>query len=115
MGTGRVGIKEVRDVRDVSSDPVYRIKTYSCASCSVSRGSGVGWSLLLFARREKSELSDASDLELDTRDLRGELGSVVTRAESVLNMMHAIEGEMGGVIEIIVGGNNECCKIVLRS
>ena len=57
---------------------MYRIKTYSCASCSVSRGSGVGWSLLLFARREKSELSEASDLELDTRDLRGELGSVVT-------------------------------------
>ena len=94
---------------------MYRIKTYSCASCSVSSGSGVGWSLLLFARREKSELSDASDLELDTRDLRGELGSVVTWADSVLNMMHAIEGEMGGVIEIIVGGNNECCKIVLRS
>ena len=86
-------------IRDVSiRERVYSIKTYSCASCSISSGSGVGWSLRLFARREKSELSEASDLELDTRDLRGEGGSVVTRlgVVSVLNMRHAIEGEMGG-------------------
>ena len=77
---------------------MYIIKTYSCASCSISSGSGVGWSLRLFARREKSELSEASDLELDTRDLRGELVTLVTRlgVASVLNMKHAIEGEMGG-------------------
>ena len=99
-------------VSDVSiRDRVYSIKTYSCASCSISSGSGVGWSLRLLARREKSELSEASDLELDTRDLRGEGGSVVTRLGevSVLNMRHAIEGEMGGigVTSSIVSGNKQ--------
>lgn len=89
---------------------MYSIRTYSCASCSISSGSGVGWSLRLFARREKSELSEASDLELDTRDLRGELVSVVTRLGevSVLNMKHAIEGEMGGhQIDIMDSGNKQ--------
>ena len=65
----------------------------------------------MLARREKSELSEASDLELDTRDLRGEGGSVVTRlgVVSVLNMRHAIEGEMG-VIRVtlsIVSGHKQ--------
>ena len=97
---------------------MYSIRTYSCASCSISSGSGVGWSLRLFARREKSELSEASDLELDTRDLRGELGSVVTRLGevSVLNMKHAIalRGKWGvnRVTLWTVGTNNECCKIL---
>ena len=71
-------------VSDVSiRDRVYSIKTYSCASCSISSGSGLGCSLLLLARRENSELSEASDLELDTLDLRGEGGSVVKRLEEV--------------------------------
>ena len=74
---GREGWDSIRDVS--VRDRVYIIKTYSCASCSISSGSGVGWSLRLLARREKSELSEASDLELDTRDLRGELDTVVTR------------------------------------
>ena len=88
---------------------MYSIRTYSCASCSISSGSGVGWSLRLFARREKSELSEASDLELDTRDLRGELVSVVTRLGevSVLNMKHAIEGDMGGQQSDIMDSGNE--------
>ena len=88
---------------------MYSIRTYSCASCSISSGSGVGWSLRLFARREKSELSEASDLELDTRDLRGELGSVVTRLGevSVLNMKHAIEGDMGGQQSDIMDSGNK--------
>ena len=88
---------------------MYSIRTYSCASCSISSGSGVGWSLRLFARREKSELSEASDLELDTRDLRGELVSVVTRLEevSVLNMKHAIEGDMGGQQSDIMDSGNK--------
>ena len=71
-------------IRDVSiRDRVYSIKTYSCASCSISSGSGLGCSLRLLARRENSELSEASDLELDTLDLRGEGGSVVKRLEEV--------------------------------
>lgn len=88
---------------------MYSIRTYSCASCSISSGSGVGWSLRLFARREKSELSEASDLELDTRDLRGELVSVVTRLGevSVLNMKHAIEGDMGGQQSDIMDSGNK--------
>lgn len=88
---------------------MYSIRTYSCASCSISSGSGVGWSLRLFARREKSELSEASDLELDTRDLRGELVSVVTRLGevSVLNMKHAIEGDMGGHQSDIMDSGNK--------
>ena len=66
----------------------------------------------MFARREKSELIEASDLELDTRDLRGEGGSVVTRlgVVSVLNRRHAIEGEMGvigGVTSSIVSENKQ--------
>ena len=94
---------------------MYSIKTYSCASCSISSGSGVGWSLRLFARREKSELSEASDLELDTRDLSGELDSVVTRlvwVVSALNMKHAIEGEMGVNRVTAVGTNNEGCFVM---
>ena len=88
---------------------MYSIRTYSCASCSISSGSGVGWSLRLFARREKSELSEASDLELDTRDLRGEQVSVVTRLGevSVLNMKHAIEGDMGGQQSDIMDSGNK--------
>ena len=78
---GREGWDSIRDVS--VRDRVYSIKTYSCASCSISSGSGVGWSLRLLARREKSELSEASDLELDTLDLRGEGGSVVKRLEEV--------------------------------
>ena len=63
----------------------------------------------MFARREKSELSEASDLELDTRDLRGELDSVVTRLGevSVLNMKHAIEGDMGGQQSDIMDSGNK--------
>ena len=94
---------------------MYIIKTYSCASCSISSGSGVGWSLRLLARREKSELSEASDLELDTRDLRGELDTVVTRlvwVVSALNMKHAIEGEMGVNRVTAVGTNNEGCFVM---
>jgi len=73
-----VGLGEV--VVGSSSEVVF-----SCASCSISSGSGVGWSLRLLARREKSELSEASDLELDTRDLRGELDTVVTRLVCVVS------------------------------
>lgn len=111
--SGREGWDSIRDVS--VRDRVYIIKTYSCASCSISRGSGVGWSLRLFARREKSELSEASDLELDTRDLRGELDSVVTRlgVVSALNMNHAIEGEMGGHRVTLYGQWEQTMSVVL--
>ena len=46
----------------------------------------------MFAKRENSELSEASDLVEDPRDTRGT--DVVTRGDdSVLNNKHAVEGD----------------------